>query len=372
MRLAPLFKQATDQPTPPSPLHVHEPEAEPAASCRTRAWLLGRPLPRPGAHGAVNTAEDPALHEMRVASLDRGLLWNEATPRPSAAAARSAPITLTHPASAAFATALTSSQQTSDTDDRIMQGLRVKTEQQRRMAAAPAAVQLAGKLAAAAAAASAGQLSSPDRVKTTVTVAVAAAVLATSATLAAVFSSTSDVSIDSSAKTCKSGGSKIRRGTGEAMTFAALSYVLGQRPRLRLLDHVPEAGLLFSTAQPSQRALSAAARMQAALSTPQPSISAPRQGAATSLPAPPSDQSRNPSPAASITSDKENVSPAKPVVPIAAADNAPAYVRMELSERLASEATARSALAAEPTLPPRDARRGRQTAPSAWQVNDLP
>ena len=368
MRLALLFQRATDQPTPPSPLHHHQPAAGPAAARSTGAWLAGRPLPRLTAT-AVGTAVDPALHELRVASLDRGLLWNEATPEPSAAAAHSAPSILMRPMSAAFAAAPTpSSLQTADTNERIMQGLHIKAEmQRRRTAAAAAGAQLAGKLAAAAAGASASQLFSRDHVNTAVMVAASAAAFAASATVAAAFSLTPSCSIDTSAGTCES--NSITKGdTGEALTFDAPSRVSEQSP-VRCPEYMTQAGLLFTAVQPGELLAFGAAGMQMLSPMPNPGTSGPQPGTAISIPDQPSEAGLDASPAGSIVSDKENLSPAKPAVHGPAVGDVPASLRLGLSDHLVPGLTGRTALGSRPTLPPRGARRGPQAAVPAWQAS---
>ncbi len=370
MRLAPLFQQATDQPTPPSPLHHHELKAEPAAARRTHAGLAGRPLPRLMARDTLGTAVDPALHELRVASLDRGLLWNGATPTTGAAAAHSAPSALMRPEPAAFAGAPpSSSHQTADTGERIMQGLRAKAELQRqRMASAAAAVQLAGKLAVAASVALASHLSSPEHVDPVVTTAVAAATFAASATVAAAFSLPSSSSIDTSAANRNGSNTVDKNDIKEDPTCDTLSRVIEQPP-VRGPEHMSQAGLLFSALQPGEQSAFGAAGMQLVSPTPNPGTSAPQPDTASSIPHRPSEVGHDASPAASIVSDKENVSPAKPSVHAPALAEVPASLHPGQSGHVVPGATGRAALASRPTLPPRGARRGPQQAVPAWQVS---
>ncbi len=370
MRLAPLFQQATDQATPPSPLHLHETQAEPAAARRTGAWLAGRPLPRLTAHGTAGTAADPALHELRVASLDRGLLWNEATARAASAAAHSAPGTLMQWTAAAFAVALhTSSQSAADTGERIMQGLRVKAEMQRQqMGPASAAVQVAGKLAAAAASATASQLSGSDHVKTATMVAAAAAAFAASATVAAAFCLPPGCSLDTSAGTRIGGVSMNSNDTDTALTFGALGGVIEQPPA-RCPEYMSQAGLLFGAVQPGERVPPGAISTPSSSLAPSPSITTPQPGAAISALQLTAQQDQDASPAASIASDKENVGPAKPGYLAAAVSDAPAPLHRGLNEPSVSGATGRAALASRPTLPPRGARRGPQAALPACLVS---
>ena len=365
LRLAPLFQQqATDQSTPPSPLRQHLPEPAPVAARRTPPWPAGRPLPRLTVHG---TAVDPALHELRVASLDRGLLWHEATPSPSAPAARSAPTTMVRPAAAALAARAASSDQTAGTGERVMQGLRVKAELQRRqIGPATDAAQLAGKLAIAASVASASQLSSPKHVNTAVTVAVAAATFAASATVAAAFSVTPSHSIGT-AGTCKGGDSAADHNTGDNLTFSPLCRGIMQSP-MRCSEYMNQAGVLFSAMRPAKQPASEAAGVQSVSPWPNAGMSPSQPETAVSLSDQPSEEDRDASPATSIISDKENLSPPKPDIPFAAVGAAPTTLRLGLSNRSVPGAAGRAALASQPTLPPRSARRGPQAALPTWQV----
>ena len=363
VRLAPLFQEATQQPP-------HEPRHQPDSMA-----AAPRPLPRPPGRLDAKPAADPALHEMRIASLDRGLLWNGAPPSASTAAACSAPATLAQPAGAAVAAPRASAYQKPYADDHTMQRVRDEADLKRRRtaAAAAAAAQLVSKIAAAVATASADELHNLGCVSNA---AIAAAIIAASAASAMFF----HLSSTDSAKATDNNAS--HHFASEALTFDPLGRGMGQPPPPPYgLDYTPLAGLLFTgSIEAGERASSALSRMQTLPTHPSPQWSKvaapePQPASDASLAPLPPQQGRSASPATSVNSDKENVIPLKPVTPAGASGEAPLHagvMRAGLSDRAAHGATTPGARASGPTLPPRSDRRGLQAAVLGWQVRHAP
>ena len=376
VRLSPRFKQAAAQTMSPFELH-HTPAPGTAAARPAPTHRAGGSLPRVLCPGGPVPAPDPALHELRVASLDRGLLWSDTLGTPTRAAAHSAPAVLKQtPVAATFEPA--------GSLHGRMQVQRAPAQPQ--TVAAVAAAQLACKVAIAMAMAQAGADVTLERTVDAVAAAAFAASMATSAVVSAAFSQAYKLGLDISADVSEHKDGSFAADADLQSAFAPLAHGMGALPTRHSADFAPRVEALFSgRSHPGNRTHSLVTGPSPTGPLTQPllpfpplsasSISATMghqpEPAATSVPSFPHAGDSDGSPAASPTSDKENMSPFKPAAPAAMASTASmrvALIQARLGEHASPVQRVPPALAARPALPPRPARADLQLSTAGWQV----
>ena len=388
VRLSSRIERAAAQTTSPFAMR-HSAATAMATAQPMRGWIAGGPLPRVTRPGDVNPAPDPALHEMRVGSLDSGLQWIDTPQDLVTAAARSAPASLAQPPTAAGLEAAASPHSTSSTSQHVMQGLRAQAERrQRQTDAAVAAAQLASRIAAAAAIAQAGADVTLEHVFGAVMAAASAASVAASVAVLAAFSPDYSLSPDSSVKTSEYSGS-LTNDSDMGLTFSLLARGMGAPPTQRGMDFKPRAGVLFPGSQQPDGCTPSpftgldipltGTQTQAPLTSPLLSASG-ISAAMGSQPDPPAtsalpileDGDDGGSPAVTLNSDKENMSPLKPAATATVSGASPsrtALVRMRLGDPSGPMSHAAPDHATQIALPSRVARDEPQVAVPAWQVN---
>jgi hypothetical protein len=251
-----------------------------------------------------------------------------------------------------------------------MQEVRAKAErQQRQTDAAVAAAQLACKIAAVTALAQAGAAATPEYVHCAIAAATSAASVAASAAVAAVLCPYYSMSLDTSAETSEYSGS-LTNDSDMSRTFSPLARDMGAPPAERSLDVTPRAGVLFpGSPQRDDHPPSPFPGLHTPLTGTQTPLAFPllpaSSNSATMGPRPdpagssalplPEDGNVSGSPAASLNSDKENVSPLKPGAPAAEACASPtcaALVHVRLADAAGPVPHAAPVLPERPALPP--------------------